>query len=65
MNEQQGTKTKRKHKGLKVLRVILKALIIIAGLGYAIVTTHPQIVVGAIQKLTSGGKPVNSYDAKK
>lgn len=53
---------KKEHKVLKVLAIILGTIVILIGAAYVYVTTHTQLLVGKIQQLTYGEKPINSYD---
>lgn len=55
-------KTPKKHKALKVVGIVFGVLLaLVIGL-YFYLTTHTQIIVGAIQKLTYGDTPFNSYE---
>lgn len=53
---------KKKHRALKVIGIIIAVLLVINIAGYFILATHTQIVVGMIQKLSSNGKPINSFE---
>lgn len=53
---------KKKHKGLKIFFSVFGVLITLLIILYIVITTNTQIVVGAIQKLTYGNSPINSYE---
>ncbi|MBD5116661.1 MAG: alpha/beta hydrolase, partial [Ruminococcaceae bacterium] len=56
------TKTPKKHKALKVIGIVLGVLLaLVIGL-YFYLTTHTQVIVGMLQKLSYGDAPINSYE---
>lgn len=55
-------KTSKKRKILKVIGIIF-GIILAVGIGfYFLITTHTQIVVGMLQKMSYGDAPINSYE---
>lgn len=56
------TKPQKKHKALKVIGIVLGVLLaLVIGL-YFYLTTHTQVIVGMLQKLSYGDAPFNSYE---
>jgi len=53
---------KKKHKGLIIAGSIIGSLLLIVLVLFLVITTHTQIVVGLIQKVTYGDKPFNSFE---
>ena len=55
-------KKKKKHKGLIIAGSIFGSLLLIVLVLFLVITTHTQIVVGLIQKVTYGDKQFNSFE---
>ena len=57
-------KIKKKHKGIKILMIVIAVIAIIIVGGAFYLATHTQIVIGTIQKgAMVNGKPLNSYES--
>ena len=56
------TPTRKKHRLVKILLLVLGALAVLSGILFTLITVRPQIAVGLIQKLTYGNAPINSYE---
>lgn len=55
-------KAKKKHKGLKIFLTVIGVLVVIVVGGAFYLTTHTQVIVGILQKVSLvNGKPLNSY----
>lgn len=50
--EKNKVKEKKKYKGLKILGIVLGIILLIVIIGYFVLMTHTQIMVGFIQKMS-------------
>lgn len=54
-----------RHKGSRILLIVVIVIIVLAAVAYLAIATHPQIIVGMIQKkLFQEGASINSYEPK-
>lgn len=51
----------KKHRVLATIGIIVAIVVAVAGAGVLAVAIHPQLAVGAIQKLMYRGNPVDTY----
>lgn len=55
-------KKKLKHKGLIIAGSVVGSIVIIILILYFVFTCNTQIIVGLLQKMSYGDKPINSYE---
>lgn len=55
-------KKKLKHKGLIIVGSVVGSIVIIILILYFVFTCNTQIIVGLLQKMSYGDKPINSYE---
>lgn len=54
--------TRKKHKTLKIMGIVLLSLVLICSSMFFYVRSHPEIIIGFIQDALYKGKPINSFE---
>lgn len=60
--DEKPVKPQKRHKALKIILSIIGVLLALVLTLYFIFTCHTQIIVGLLQKMSYGDKPINSYE---